>query len=81
MPAWKSLPGIHWTKHRTNESALVEVGNWRKDGLLKYVHKMQLRYAARRDNNSLEKNCMLGMIDGQRNRGRQRWHWTDKVKT
>ena len=67
-------------QHRTNESTL---GNWRGNDLLKYMHKMQLRYfghVARRDKNSLEKNCMMRMKEGQRNRERPRLRWTDNVK-
>ena len=67
MYAWNSLLGIHWTQRRTNVSVLLDVGPHRGGGLLQFINTMQLRYfghVARRDNNNLEKNCMLGKATG-----------------
>ena len=78
-----SLLGIHWTQRRTNVSVLLDVGPHRGGGLLQFINTMQLRYfghMARRDNNNLEKNCMLGMMEGDRRRGRLRMRWTDGIK-
>ena len=84
MYAWRSLLGIHWAQRRTNASVLLDMGPHRGGDLLQFINTMQLRYfghVARRDNNNLEKNCMLGMMEGDRRRGRPRMRWTDGIKT
>ena len=48
-----------------------------------FVSNMQWRYfgrVARRDSNSMEKKCMLGMMEGDRSRGRPRLRWTDNIR-
>ena len=83
MYAWRSLLSIHWAQRRTNASVLLDMGPHRGGGLLQFINTMQLRYfghVARRDNNNLEKNCMLGMMEGDRRRGRPRMRWTDGIK-
>ena len=71
MYTWRSLLSLHWAQHRTNASVLLDMGPHRGGDLLQFINTMQLRYfghVARRDNNNLEKNCMLGMMEGEEGR-------------
>ena len=69
---------IHWAQRRTNASVLLDMGPHRGGDLLQFINTMQLRYfghMARRDNNNLEKSCMLSMMD----RRHQEAHWKKNI--
>ena len=70
---------VPWTARRSNKSILKEIspeyslrGLMLKQKLQYFGHLMQ-----RAD--SLEKNLMLGKIEGGRRRGRQRMRWLDGI--
>ena len=70
---------VPWTARRSNQSILKEIspeysleGRMLKLKLQYFGHLMQIA-------DSLEKNPMLGKIEGRRRRGRQRIKWLDGV--
>ena len=76
---WQRLLRVPWTERRPNQSILKEIspeysleGLMLKLGLQYFSHLMQ-----RTD--SLEKTLMLGKIEGERRRGRQRMRWLDGI--
>ena len=70
---------VPWTTRRSNQSILKEISpeySW--EGLmlnlkLQYFSHLMFR------TDSLEKNLMLGKIEGKRRRGKQRMRWLDDV--
>lgn len=71
---------VPWTARRTNAEVLRMAGTSRK--LVTTIRQRQLRYLGhvlRGDN--LEKDCLLGTIEGTRARGRQRIKYMDGIKT
>ena len=70
---------VPWTTRRSNQSILKEISpeySW--EGLmlnlkLQYFSHLMFR------TDSLEKNMMLGKIEGRRKRGKQRMRWLDDV--
>ena len=78
---WRRLLRVPWTARRSNQSILKEIspgcsleGLMFKLKLQYFVHLMQ-----RVD--SLEKTLMLGKVEGQRRRGRQRMRWLNGIIT
>ena len=76
---WRRLLRVPWTARRYNQSILKEIspGCSLKGLMLKlklhyFGHPMQ-----RAD--SLEKTLILGKIEGERRRGRQRMRWLDGI--
>ena len=70
---------VPWTLNRSNQSILKEITpKYSLEGLLL---KLNLQYFAHlmQRANSLEKTLMLGKIEGQRRRGRQRMRWLDSI--
>ena len=77
---WRRLLRVPWTGRRSNQSMLKEISpGCSLEGLL--LLKLKLQYFGhlmwRAD--SLEKNLMLGKIEGRRRRGRQRMRWLDGI--
>ena len=68
---------VPWTARRSNQSILNEIGpEYSLEGLmLKLQYFGQLMQRA----DSLEKNLMLGKIEGRRRRGRQKMRWLDGI--
>ena len=68
---------VSWTARRSNQSILNEIGpEYSLEGLmLKLQYFGQLMQRA----DSLEKNLMLGKIEGRRRRGRQKMRWLDGI--
>ena len=68
---------VPWTARRSNQSILKEISpDYSLEGLmlkLQYFGHVMLRA------NSLEKTLMLGRIEGERRRGRQRMRWLDGI--
>ena len=76
---WKRLLRVPWTARRSNQSILNEIS---PEYLLeRLMLKLKLQYFGhlmwRTD--SFEKPLMLGKIEGQRRRGRQRMRWLDGI--
>ena len=76
---WRRLLRVPWTARRSNQCILKEIspacsleGMMAKLKLQYFGHLMQ-----RAD--SLEKNLILGKIEGRRRRGRQRMRWLDGI--
>ena len=70
---------VPWTARRSNQSILKETGpEYSLEGLML---KLKLQYFGHlmQRTNSLEKTLMLGKIEGERRRGRQRMRWLDGI--
>ena len=66
---WRRLLRVPWTVRRSNQSILKEINpGWSLEGLML---KLKLQYCGHlmRRTDSLEKNLMLGKIEGRRRRG------------
>ena len=76
---WRRLLRVPWTSKRSNHSILKEISpEYSLEGLmlklkLQYLGHLMLR------TDSLEKNMMLGKIEGRRRRGQQRMRWLDGI--
>ena len=79
LRCWKRLLRISWTARRSNQSILKEISP--EYSLEVLMLKLKLQYFShlmwRTD--SLEKTLMLGKIEGERRRGRQRMRWLDGI--
>ena len=76
---WRRLLRVPWTARRSNQSILRKISaEYSLEGLML---KLKLQYfghlIGRVD--SLEKTQMLGKIEGERRRGRQRMRWLDGI--
>ena len=76
---WRSPLRVSWTAKRSNQSILKEISpEYSLEGLMV---KLKLQYfghlMGRTD--SLEKNLMLGKIEGGKRRGWQRMRWFDGI--
>ena len=71
---------VPWTARRTNVEVMEMAGTSRQ--LISTIRQRQLRYLGHvlRGSN-LEKDCLLGTIEGTRARGRQRIKYMDGIKT
>ena len=70
---------VPWTARRSNQSVLKEIS---PECLLQgLILKQKLQYFGHRmeRTDSSEKTLMLGKIEGQRRRGRQRMRWLDGI--
>ena len=70
---------VTWTASRSNQSILKEISpEYSLEGL---ILKLKLQYFGHlmQRTDSLEKTLMLGMIEGRRNRERQRMSWLDGI--
>ena len=76
---WKRLLRVPWTARRSNQSILKEISPG--CSLVGLILKLKLQYFGHlmRRTDSLEKNLMLGKIEGRRKRGRQRMRWLDGI--
>ena len=76
---WRRLLRVPWTTRRPNQSILKEISpEYSLEGL---ILKLRLKYFFHlmQRTNSLEKTLMLGKIEGERRRGRQRVRWLDGI--
>ena len=70
---------IPWTARRTNEEVLRRAGVKRE--LMTMIRRRQIGFVGHiLRSNGLEKDCLLGMIDGRRARGRQRSKFMDGIR-
>ena len=76
---WRRLLRVPWTARRSNQPILKEISSGCSlEGLML---KLKLHYFSHlmRRADSFEKTLMLGKIEGQRRRGRQRMRWVDGI--
>ena len=76
---WRRLLRVPWTARTSNQSMLKEISpGFSLEGLML---RLKLKYFGhlRRRADSLEKNLMLGKIEGKRRRGGQRMRWLDGI--
>ena len=70
---------VPWTARRSNYSVLKEINpEYSLEGLML---KLKLQYFGHlmQRAGSLEKNLMLGKIEGRKRRGQQRMRWLDSI--
>ena len=76
---WRRLLRVPWNARRSNQSILKEISP--EYSLEVLMLKLKLQYFShpmwRTD--SLEKTLILGKIEGERRRGRQRMRWLDGI--
>ena len=76
---WRRLLRVPWTARWSSQSILKEISpEYSLEGLML---KLKLQYFGHLmwRTNSLEKNMMLGKIEGRRRRGQQRTRWLDGI--
>ena len=76
---WRKLLRVPWTARRSSQSILKQISpEYSLEGLML---KLKLQYFGHlmQRTDSLEKNLMLGKIEGGRRRGRQRMRWLDDI--
>ena len=76
---WRRLLRFSWTARRSNQSILKEISpGISLEGMML---KLKLQYFGHlmQSVDSLEKTLMLGVIGGQRRKGRQRMRWLDDI--
>ena len=70
---------VPWTARRSNKSILKEISpEYSLEGLMLKLKLQDFGHLMRRTD-SLEKNLMLGEIEGRRRRGQQRMRWLDGI--
>ena len=70
---------VPWTARRSNQSIVKEIST--EYSLKELMLKLKLQYFGHlmRRTDSLENTLILGKIEGQRRRGRQRMRWLDGI--
>ena len=76
---WRRLLRVPWTARRSNKSTLKEISP--ESPLEGLMLKLKLQFFGHlmQRTGSLEKTLMLGKIEGERRRGRQRMKWLDGI--
>ena len=76
---WRRLLRVPWTARRYNQSILKEISPG--CSLKGLMLKLKLHYFGHlmQRADSLEKTLILGKIEGERRRGRQRMRWLDGI--
>ena len=70
---------VPWTARRSNQSILKEIRpEYSLEGLMLRLKLQYFGHVMQRAD-SLEKNLMLGKIEGKRRRGQQRMRWLDGI--
>jgi len=77
---WRRMLRTPWTDRRTNASIIDEVKP--KSSLEATITQLKLRYFGHvmRTNGTLERDIMIGQVDGCRRQGRPRLRWMDSIK-
>ena len=76
---WRRLLRVLWTERRSNQSVLKEINpEYSLEGLMLKVKLQYFGHLMQRMD-SLEKNLMLGNIEGRRRRGQERMRWLDGI--
>ena len=72
---------IPWTARRSNQSILKKIiPEYSLEGLMLKLKLQSFGHLMPRTD-SLEKNLMLGKIEGRKRRGRQRMRWLDGISS
>ena len=76
---WRRLLRVPWTARRSNQSILKEISPG--CSLERMMSKLKLQYSGHliQRTDSFEKPLMLGKIEGERRKGRQRMRWLDGI--
>ena len=70
---------VPWRARRSNQSILKEINpEYSLEGLMLKLKLQYFDHLMQRTN-SLEKTMMLGKVEGQRRRGKQRMRWLDSI--
>ena len=70
---------VPWAARKSNQSILMEISSeYSLEGLMLKLKLQSFGHLMRRAD-SLEKTLMLGKIEGERRRGRQRMRWLDGI--
>ena len=76
---WRRLLSAPWTARKSNQSFLKEISpEYSLEGLMLKLKLYYFGHLIRRTD-SLEKNLMLGKIEGRKRRGQQRMRWFDGI--
>jgi hypothetical protein len=77
---WRRILRVPWTEERTNFSVLEEVKY--KTSLEETILRLKLRYFGHvmTGKRSLERDIMLGPVEGHRKQGKSRMRWFDSMK-
>ena len=76
---WRILLRVLWTARRSNQSILKEISSeYSLEGLILKLRPQYFGHLMQRTD-SLEKNLMLGKIEGGGRRGQQRMRWLDGI--
>jgi len=77
---WRRILQVPWTEKRTNLSVLEDVKP--KRSIEVTILRLKLCYFghAMRAERSLERDIMLGQVEGQRKQGKPRMRWLDSIK-
>ena len=77
---WRRILRVPWTEKRTNFSVLEDVKP--KRSLEATILRLKLRYFGHvmRAKRSLERDIMIGKVEGHRKEGKQRMRWLDSIK-
>ena len=79
LRCWRRLLRVPWIARRSNQSILKQISpGCSLEGLMLKLKLQYLGHLMRRAD-SFEKTQMLGKIEGQRRRGRQRMRWLDGI--
>ena len=76
---WTRLLRVPWIAKRSNQSILKEISP--EYSLEELIPKLKAKYFGHltRRTGSFEKTLMLGQIEGEKTRGRQRMRWLDGI--
>ena len=76
---WRRLLRVSWTSRRSNQSIWKEIIP--EHSLEELMLKLKLQYFGHlmRRTDSFEKTLMLGLIEGESRKGRQRMRWLDGI--
>ena len=79
LRCWRRLLRVPWTARRLNQSILKEISpEYSLKGLMLKLKFQYFGHLMQRTD-SLEKNLMLGKIEGRRGRGQQRMRWLASI--
>ena len=76
---WRRLLRVSWTVRRSNQSILKEISPECSLGGLMLKLKLQYFRHLMQTADSFQKTLILGKIQGERRRGRQRMRWLDGI--
>ena len=76
---YRTILGVSWTEHRTNESIANELGVT-SGFLFRFIQKQKLKYFGHlKRHDCLERIVIEGRVEGKRGRGRPKRQWHEDV--